>query len=59
MALYRSPMEKILKQMENDTIINNTNEPIKAFFRKILYRLACGGVWLKMVFSRRSKDKHT
>ena len=52
-------MEKILKEMENDTIITNPGEPVKTFFRKIGYRFDCGIYLIKRFFNRqrkRSKD---
>ena len=52
MEIYRSPMEKILKEMENDTIITNSKDPIKTFFRKIRYKLACMGDFIKRIFRR-------
>ena len=41
MIVYRSPMEKILDQNENDTVITNPGQPVGTLWRKILYRLAC------------------
>ena len=35
MAMYRSPMEKILEQQEENTVITNPKEPTRTFFRKI------------------------
>ena len=53
MEIHRSPMEKILKEMENDTIITNPKDPVKTFFRKIRYKLACMGDIIKRIFHRR------
>ena len=52
MELYRSPMEKILKQMENDTIITNPKDPGKTFLRKIVYLSAYWTDRLKRIFKR-------
>lgn len=38
MDVYRSPMEKILQQQENDSVITNPNEPAKTLLRKLIYR---------------------
>jgi hypothetical protein len=40
MKTYRSPMEKILHEQEMDTIITNPRQPVRTFFRKILYVLS-------------------
>lgn len=40
MTIFRSPMEKILEEQENETVITNPKEPIRTFFRKLAYRLA-------------------
>jgi len=37
MKIYRSNMEKILDQQENDTLITNPRQPVRTFFRKIHY----------------------
>ncbi len=41
MKVYRSPMEKILDQQENDTIITNSREPVRTLLRKAGYILSC------------------
>ncbi len=41
MAIYRSPMEKILEQQEENTVVTSTKEPMKTFFRKLAYTYAC------------------
>ena len=41
MAIYRSPMEKILKQQEENTIITNPKEPVRTLFRKMVYIYSC------------------
>jgi hypothetical protein len=38
MRVYRSSMEKILDQQEENLPITNPNEPFKTFWRKMLYR---------------------
>jgi hypothetical protein len=53
MEVYRSPMEKILKQYEDDTVITNPHEPGKTFLRKIAYQCAYWVDRLKRIFSRR------
>ena len=45
-------MEKILKQMENDTIITNPKDPGKTFLRKITYLCAYWTDRLKRIFKR-------
>ncbi len=50
MDIFRSPMEKILKQQENDTVITNPKEPFKTFLRKIAFLWASGLGRCKKVF---------
>jgi hypothetical protein len=38
MQIHRSPMEKILKQMEDNEIITNPKQPFRSFFNKLVYR---------------------
>ena len=38
MQIYRSPMEKILKQMEDNEIITNPKKPVRSLFNKVIYR---------------------
>jgi len=52
MDIFRSPMEKILKQQENDTVITNPKEPFKTFLRKIAYLWARGWGRCKEIFKR-------
>jgi hypothetical protein len=52
MDIFRSPMEKILKQQENDTVITNPKEPFKTFLRKIAYLWARGWGRCKKIFKR-------
>lgn len=41
MPIYRSPMEKILEQQEENTVITSPKEPGKTFLRKLAYTYAC------------------
>jgi hypothetical protein len=41
MTIYRSPMEKILEQQEENTFITSPKEPTRTLFRKIAYIFAC------------------
>jgi len=52
MDIFRSPMEKILKQQENDTVITNPKEPFKTFLRKVAYLWARGWGRCKKIFKR-------
>jgi hypothetical protein len=56
MEIYRSPMEKILKQEENNTVITNPKEPGKTFLRKISYRYAWWREKIKHLFDRNRKN---
>jgi hypothetical protein len=40
MTMYRSPMEKILHEGENATVITNPKQQTRTFFRKLAFRLA-------------------
>ena len=53
MTVFRSPMEKILAQQENETVITNPKEPVGTFFRKVAYRLAVWRERLRRPFSPR------
>lgn len=59
MDIYRSPMEKILKQDEDNTIITNPKEPAKTFFRKIAYVYTCWKDKLKRIFRRGDDQDRT
>ena len=37
MQIYKNPMQKILQQMEDDTIITNPNRRGATFLRKLAY----------------------
>jgi hypothetical protein len=38
MQIYRSPMEKILQQMEDDEIITNPKKQVRSLANKLIYR---------------------
>jgi hypothetical protein len=38
MQVHRSPMEKLLKQMEDNEVITNPKQPFRSFFNKLVYR---------------------
>jgi hypothetical protein len=60
MTIYRSPMEKILEQQEENTVITSPKEPTRTFFRKIAYLYACWNDKLKRLFGRsHDVDKKT
>lgn len=40
MEIYRSPMEKILKQLEDSLVITNPKDRCRAFRLKVIYRCA-------------------
>ena len=42
MMVFRSPMEKILEQQENETIITNPKEPVRTFFRGVTFFARAG-----------------
>jgi hypothetical protein len=52
MTVYRSPMEKILEQQEENTVITNPKEPTRTFFRKIAYIVACWNEKIRKLFRR-------
>jgi hypothetical protein len=54
MDIYRSPMEKILKQEEDNTVVTNPKEPAKTFFRKAAYVFDCWREKLRKIFRRNS-----
>jgi hypothetical protein len=45
-------MEKILDEQERDTIVTNPKEPVRTFFRKMLYLLSMWGDKLRKIFRR-------
>jgi hypothetical protein len=52
MAIYRSPMEKILEQQEENTVITSSKEPARTFLRKMAYIFACWNEKLQKIFRR-------
>jgi hypothetical protein len=52
MTIYRSPMEKILEQQEENTVITSSKEPTRTFFRKIAYIFACWNERMRKLFRR-------
>jgi hypothetical protein len=52
MTIYRSPMEKILEQQEENTVITSPKEPTRTFFRKIAYIFACWNDKMRKLISR-------
>lgn len=59
MKVYRSSMEKILDQMENDTIITNSREPVMTLFRKIGFVLARRADRVRRLFTDTDSKPHT
>ena len=55
MDVFRSTMEKILKQEENDTIITNPRGKGRTFLRKMVYVSAYWIDRVRKVFSRRER----
>ena len=53
MTVFRSPMEKILDQQEDETVITNPKERFRTFCRKMAYRAAVWKERLQRLFSRR------
>lgn len=48
MQIYKSPMEKILKQMEDDTVITNPKNRTASLLRKIAF------LWARWTDRRRN-----
>lgn len=57
MVFYRSPMEKILKEAENEEIITNPKHRGKTLLRKLAYRFAFWVDRFKGLFSRGENKK--
>jgi len=55
MTVFRSPMEKILDEQENETVVTNPKEPARTFFRKLAYRFAVWKDRLRRLFQRPPK----
>jgi len=51
MKVYRSTMEKILDQQENDTVITNPKARLRTFLRKVRYVLSRWKEKIKGVFA--------
>lgn len=58
MKVYRSSMEKILDQMENDTIITNSRAPVMTLFRKIGFVLARRADRVRRLFTNTDSKRH-
>lgn len=58
MAIYRSPMEKILEQHEENIVITSPKEPARTFFRKVAYTYACWKEKIERLFGK-SRDVTT
>jgi hypothetical protein len=50
MKVYRSPMERIVDKLENDTVITNPKEPVRTFFRKVRFILSRWADKAKRIF---------
>ncbi|MEW6663964.1 MAG: hypothetical protein AB1512_01930 [Thermodesulfobacteriota bacterium] len=56
MKVYRSPMEKILDQQENDTIITNPKNRAGTFFRKARFVMSRWAEKAKKVFRQKGMN---
>ena len=52
MRIYRSTMEKILSQMEDDTLITNSKDPFRAFYYKLIYMCCYHADRLRQIYRR-------
>ena len=52
MTVFRNPMEKVLEQQENETVITNPKDRVSTFFRKVAYRMAVWSDRVRRLFSR-------
>lgn len=52
MTVFRSPMEKILDEQENETVVTNPKEPTRTFLRKMAYRFEVWKDRLRRLFRR-------
>ena len=57
MTVFRSPMEKILAEQENGTVVTNPDEPVRTFFRKWAYRLEVWRDRLRRLTHRSDRGK--
>lgn len=55
MKIYRSTMEKILDQQEQNEIITDPKHPVKTFFRKMHYRLTVWNHAVKKIILKQKK----
>jgi hypothetical protein len=55
MTVFRSPMEKILDQQEDETVITNPKERFRTFCRKMAYRAAVWKDRVRRLFSRQPR----
>ena len=53
MEVHRSPMEKILKEQEDATIITNPKDPAKTYLRKLAYIFSIWSDRCKRLFGRK------
>lgn len=53
MTVFRSPMEKILAEQDNGTVVTNPDEPFRTFLRKLAYRIAVWRDRLRRLVRRR------
>jgi hypothetical protein len=56
MTVFRSPMEKILDQQEDETVITNPKDRFRTFLRKIAYRFAVWKDRLRRLFTREQDE---
>jgi hypothetical protein len=58
MTVYRSPMEKMLEEQENEKVVTNPREPVRTYFRKLAFRLEVWKDRLRRLAHRVSGGKH-
>lgn len=56
MNIYRSPMEKTLRELEDETVISNPKGRGRTWMRKLAYRYAWWKDRLKRLFSGSAKE---
>jgi hypothetical protein len=56
MKVYRSAMERILDQQENDAIITNSKHRAGTFFRKVRYVLSLWAERVKKILRERGSN---
>jgi hypothetical protein len=57
MTIFRNPMEKMLEEQENLTVITNPKERFRTFFRKMAFRVAGWIDWLRRLFTRERNQR--